>query len=108
VYVFGPDGDGWSEVAALTAADGDDNDRFGASLSSSPEGILLVGAPSDDDPTAVYGGSAYVFETGVDACPAIDDSITTDRLREAIRQWARGEIDTDCLREFITAWARSA
>lgn len=111
VHAFGPDGEGWSQVTTITPDDGDDNDRFGSSLSAAQDGTVLVGAHHDDDPNGVFAGSAYVF-TGDPggaggSCVRDDASVDTEELRNAIRRWAAGEIDTDCLRAFIRAWARS-
>jgi hypothetical protein len=70
-YVFGR-GDGeWTQWDDLLAADGDDEDQFGRSVSLSNDGTTVVaGAPLDEDPNGEVtdgypyraGGAAYVFE----------------------------------------------
>ncbi|MBN1590165.1 MAG: hypothetical protein JW888_11665 [Pirellulales bacterium] len=59
-YVFEDTGSGWTQIAKLTADDGEASDWFGYSVSVSGT-AAIVGAYRDDD----YGsesGSAYVFE----------------------------------------------
>lgn len=57
-YVFERDDSGtWSEVAKLTASDGETSARFGASVSIAID-RAVVGAMGDND----YTGAAYVFE----------------------------------------------
>ena len=53
-------GGGWTQVAKLTASDGNAGDLFGTSVSLSGD-RALVGARSDDDKGA-GSGSAYVFD----------------------------------------------
>jgi len=58
-YVFDFDGMNWSQSAKLIASDGEEDDRFGYSVSLDGD-IILVGAFSDIS----YGldlGSAYIF-----------------------------------------------
>lgn len=61
-YVFerNPSDSSWSQVAKLTANDGDELDRFGFAVALLGD-RALVGAPFDDDPDNA-GGSAYLFE----------------------------------------------
>jgi hypothetical protein len=59
VYVFGYDGDAWSEDQKLWASDAAVSDLFGISVAIDGE-WLLVGASRDDD-NAEESGSAYVF-----------------------------------------------
>ena len=55
VYVFDADG---NQVAKLTAADGEANDYFGASVSVSWDGaVIVVGSYGDDE----LAGAAYTF-----------------------------------------------
>jgi hypothetical protein len=54
-YVFVRDGDIWTQEARLAAGDGDQGDRFGASVSLSGR-YLVVGAPN-----AGGSGAAYLF-----------------------------------------------
>jgi len=61
-YVFERVGGVWTQTAKLLAADGDDGDSFGYSVSVSGE-AALVGANSDDD-LGNSSGSAYMFERG--------------------------------------------
>jgi hypothetical protein len=62
-YVFAERGfNSFSWQTELTADDGDDGDRFGASVAvSDGGGTVVVGAPRDDDPNGSFAGSAYVF-----------------------------------------------
>lgn len=63
MYVFSAAGGSWTQRTKLTAADGDDRDAFGASVAVSNDGTTsFVGAPIDEDPNGLYGGSAYVFD----------------------------------------------
>ena len=64
VYVFERSGTSWSQVARLSASDGEVLDAFGWSLDVDREGggtTLLIGAPFDDD-GGDGAGAAYVFE----------------------------------------------
>ena len=58
-YVYRREGSSWIQEAKLVAADGAENDQFGASVSL-VGGRALVGAVSDDDGGS-FSGSAYVF-----------------------------------------------
>ena len=58
-YVFRGAGALWSLEAKLTAADGEEYDRFGASVAIDGD-TVLVGAPRDDT-WAPDWGSAYIF-----------------------------------------------
>jgi FG-GAP repeat len=60
-YVFEKDGSGWSQVAALRAADGVEFDEFGNSVSISGD-TIIVGADSVDGSPVNNIGAAYVFE----------------------------------------------
>ncbi len=60
VYAFERRGPGWTQVAKLTASDGEQVDFFGSSLSIDGS-TALIGAFADDD-AAHDSGSAYVFE----------------------------------------------
>jgi FG-GAP repeat len=59
-YIFFFNGTAWVEQAKLTAADGNDNDNFGRSVSISGS-YVVVGAENDDVGIDVNEGSAYVF-----------------------------------------------
>ncbi|MHC4303646.1 MAG: thrombospondin type 3 repeat-containing protein [Planctomycetota bacterium] len=62
-YVFRFDGMTWVQEQKLTAADAEEEDRFGQSVSISGD-LILVGAFNDDDSEAIAPdgfGSAYVF-----------------------------------------------
>jgi choice-of-anchor B domain-containing protein len=61
VFVYRKSGDGWSQVARLTAADGVVGDRFGAFIAAAG-GRMIVGAPNVDDGM----GAVYAFERGED------------------------------------------
>ncbi len=56
-YVF--DGAAWSQEAQLLADDGTADDNFGSSVALS-ENVAIIGAINDDD-TAPYAGSAYIY-----------------------------------------------
>lgn len=58
VYIFANSGNRWSQMAKLTASDGDSDDKFGEAVSLSSDGkTALIGAYRDDNAT----GSAYIF-----------------------------------------------
>jgi FG-GAP repeat/PEP-CTERM motif len=59
-YIFEKNGASWSQVAKLTASDGNTSDNFGHSVSISGN-AAIVGAYANDD-TDSDSGSAYVFE----------------------------------------------
>jgi FG-GAP repeat len=59
-YIFFFNGTAWVEQAKLTAADGNDNDNFGHSVSISGA-YVVVGANKDDVGIDLNEGSAYVF-----------------------------------------------
>ena len=58
-YVFVRDGEAWTQQAKLTAADANDDDRFGVAVAISGAHIL-IGATGDDD-IKDDAGAAYVF-----------------------------------------------
>ncbi len=58
-YLFRYNGSAWDEGTKLTASDGANYDRFGASVSISGD-MVVVGAIGDDD-KGTFSGSAYVF-----------------------------------------------
>ncbi|MDP7032835.1 MAG: FG-GAP repeat protein, partial [Gemmatimonadota bacterium] len=58
-YIFHFDGTQWIQEAKLLAADGDEGDWFGSSVSISGD-TAVIGARSDDD-NGSYSGSAYIF-----------------------------------------------
>lgn len=61
-YVFTRSGGTWTQQQKLLASDAADDDRFGVSVSLSPEGnTLLVGAYFDDNTGGDNAGAAYVF-----------------------------------------------
>ena len=59
-YIFENSGNGWNQVAKLTASDGAASDSFGWSVSISG-GYAIIGAFDDDD-NGIDSGSAYIFE----------------------------------------------
>jgi hypothetical protein len=59
-YIFFFNGTAWVQQAKLTAADGNDNDNFGHSVSISGD-YVVVGAENDDVGIDINQGSAYVF-----------------------------------------------
>lgn len=59
-YIFFFNGTAWVQQAKLTAADGNDDDNFGRSVSISGD-YVVVGAENDDVGIDVNQGSAYVF-----------------------------------------------
>jgi len=60
-----PDTSGPAGLARLSAADADDIDWFGYQVALSADGsTALVGAPRDEDPHGLWGGSAYLFARG--------------------------------------------
>jgi len=64
-YIYERQADGsWSEVAKLTASDGDVDDYFSTSIAISGD-TALVGAPGDDD-NVVDSGSAYIYQRQAD------------------------------------------
>jgi len=58
-YIFQWDGSAWTEQVKLTASDGAAEDRFGKSVSTSGD-VVIIGAPEDDD-AGSKSGSVYVF-----------------------------------------------
>ncbi len=58
-YIFEDAGSGWQQSAMLTASDGTADDEFGLSVALDGS-TALVGAYNDDD-SALFAGSAYVF-----------------------------------------------
>jgi hypothetical protein len=73
-YIFRDIGGTWSEVAKLTASDGEDLDSFGCSVVIEGDRIV-IGAPGDDSGT----GSAYVFrESGLDNWSEVEKLTVSD------------------------------
>ena len=58
-YIFEEDGPGWSQVAKLSAGDGEGWDYFGGSVSVSGS-TAIVGSCGDDD-SGSSSGAAYIF-----------------------------------------------
>ena len=58
-YIYHFDGLNWTEVTKITASDGAELDRFGASVSIDDD-FLIVGACRDDG-NAVDSGTAYIY-----------------------------------------------
>ena len=61
VFVYRRSGDGWSQTARLTAADGATGEGFGAFVARSGD-VMIVGAPGADDGM----GAVYAFERAAD------------------------------------------
>jgi len=59
-YIFEKVAGVWTEVAKLTASDGQAGDVFGLSISMSGD-TILIGSVNDDD-NGINSGSAYIFE----------------------------------------------
>ncbi len=59
-YVFKRDGETWTQQARLTAADANEDDRFGIAVALSGD-YIIVGAIGDDD-LKTDAGAAYVFK----------------------------------------------
>lgn len=59
-YVFDRTNDGWTRRATLAPDDGNAGDKFGTGVGIA-DGIVLIGAPQDEDSNGEIGGSAYVF-----------------------------------------------
>jgi hypothetical protein len=58
-YIFKRDDTGWSQQAKLVAPDGEDDDKFGKSVSIN-DNYVIIGAYTDDE-ISYNSGSAYVF-----------------------------------------------
>ncbi|MDP8238447.1 MAG: choice-of-anchor D domain-containing protein [Candidatus Hatepunaea meridiana] len=58
-YIFTRDGEEWNQQEKLTAADADEGDYFGNSVSINGN-YVVVGSPRDDD-NGASSGSAYIF-----------------------------------------------
>jgi len=59
-YIFKRDSEIWSEQAKLTASDGNEDSRFGNSVSIDGDNAI-IGASADDD-NGYGSGSAYIFK----------------------------------------------
>ncbi|MEH0022218.1 MAG: cohesin domain-containing protein [Desulfobacter sp.] len=59
-YVFKKEGTTWTQQAKLTAADGEANDYFGATVSI--DGDYIVISAHQDDDAAINAGAVYVFK----------------------------------------------
>lgn len=57
-YIFTRSGTTWSQQAKLTASDGAENDRFGESVASSGDTVIIS---ARDDDNGNDSGSAYIF-----------------------------------------------
>jgi len=77
-YIFKRSGNSWTQIAKLTASDGqaDDWDYFGGSVSISSD-YAIVGAEGDDD-NGEDSGSAYIFKRGVDSWTQIAKLTASD------------------------------
>ena len=60
-YVFDRIEGSWTQQARLRPGDGDGDDRFGYAVALVDD-VALAGAPRDEDPNGLLGGSAYVFQ----------------------------------------------
>ena len=65
-YIYGLDGDNWTEHAKLVAPDGASEDKFGFAVALDG-GIAVIGAFADDD-NGSDSGSAYVFDIAGPDC----------------------------------------
>jgi len=87
-YVFNPEGPTWGQVAKLTAADGQNGDRFGIAVAIDGE-LGVIGARGDDD-LGYSAGSAYVFVRNEDdvwsqvAKLLADDGAAEDRFGKRV------------------------
>jgi hypothetical protein len=72
VYVFGRDGDSWSQHASVKASNAGEDDQFGYSVALSGDGEVLavgaiqersgaVGINGDQSPGSAQNGAVYVF-----------------------------------------------
>ena len=62
VYVFAKNSNGqYQQMSKLVASDGVAGDEFGTVVTATATGMLVIGAPGDDD-VGSNSGSAYVFE----------------------------------------------
>lgn len=59
-YVFGWNGEGWSQDQKLVADDAQESAYFGHSVSIS-QGVIAIGAPVDDNANGTNAGAVYVF-----------------------------------------------
>ncbi|GIV62031.1 MAG: hypothetical protein KatS3mg044_0897 [Rhodothermaceae bacterium] len=78
-YVFERGAGGWSQVAKLTASDGENNDNFGMAVSISG-GRAIVGVHLDDVGGIQDLGSAYVFEQGAGGWSQVAKLTASDGL----------------------------
>ena len=62
-FVFERTDAGWRQVAELSASDGENGDLFGRSVDLT-DGIIVVGAPGDDNENGTDAGAAYLFLEG--------------------------------------------
>ena len=77
VYVYRQTADGsWTQEARLTASDGGEGDRFGASVSMSADGSrVLVGAPEKDFAFDDNQGTAYLYTRSADGAWAEETAL---------------------------------
>jgi hypothetical protein len=80
-YIFDLNG---TQLAKITASDGDPQDEFGTSVSVG-SGRIVVGAPLDDAPSA-FSGSAYIFDLNGTELAKItaSDGASNDRFGESV------------------------
>jgi len=60
-YIFERSGSSWTQIAKLTASDGEADDWFGGSVSIFGN-YAIVGAEYGSDDNGYFSGSAYVFD----------------------------------------------
>ena len=76
-YVLERNGEGWRQVAALVASDGEAGDRFGASVAVDGD-YIAVGAPSDDNDLGADAGAGYIFVRGAESWSEQDKLLAAD------------------------------
>jgi hypothetical protein len=60
-YIFTSSGTSWSQQAKIEASDGQQNDRFGESVSISKDGNTVIVGAKYATSKAAYAGKAYIF-----------------------------------------------
>ena len=114
VYLF--DIGSRSQIAKLTASDGQDNDELGSAVAIEG-GVVVAGSKYDDD-NGSWSGSAYQFAVPGADCPADlndDGDIDTQDFIFFLNAWAGGDpvadwnddgtVNTQDFIAYLNAWA---
>ena len=88
-YVFRRSGTAWPQLSKLTASTGAANDQFGSAVAVRG-GVVLVGAPADDNERGVDAGMVYAYAARTELSVGVTRVSGTNRYLTALAASKRG------------------